>query len=276
MYLMPKKFTPYLEPPTSFSNPALWFAFSGDNLLIYDRDETDLIPILTDFVELGLSSIRQQFLGFLDEQPCFSLELAPDAVIPTGLVLQGLRQVFMRLDETLGNVAGRAFQIMDWDRNHQFCGRCGTKTELSQMERVRKCPKCGLHSYPRLSPSIIVAVRREAAILLARGHGFPPGLYSVVAGFVEPGETLEETVSREVFEETGLEVKNVHYFASQPWPFPNSLMLGFTAEYAGGELRLDETEIEDARWFTRETLPQIPPKFTIARHLIDAFIEGRS
>jgi NAD+ diphosphatase len=98
----------------------------------------------------------------------------------------------------------------------------------------------------------------------------------VVAGFVEPGETLEETVSREVFEETGLEVKNVHYFASQPWPFPNSLMLGFTAEYAGGELRLDETEIEDARWFTRETLPQIPPKFTIARHLIDAFIEGRS
>lgn len=272
---MKKKFISHLTPPGSISGPALWFAFSGDNILIYEADEAGLIPTLTDFAELGLSPIRQQFLGFLNEQPCFSLELGPEVAVPVGMTLQGLWQAFMGLDETLGNVAGRAFQMMDWDRNHQFCSRCGSKTEPSQVERVKKCPKCGLHSYPRLSPSIIVAVRREDAILLARGHGFPPGLYTVLAGFVEPGETIEETVSREVWEETGLEVKNIRYFASQPWPFPNSLMLGFTAEYAGGELRPDETELEDAGWFTVATLPQIPPKFTIARHLIDNFIAGQ-
>ena len=165
---------------------------------------------------------------------------------------------------------------MNWDRTHQFCGQCGAPTETLSFERAKQCPNCRLISYPRLSPAIIIAVTwrmgDEKRILLARNHRFPPGRYSVVAGFVEAGESLEETARREVFEETGVRIQNICYFGSQPWPFPNSLMLGFTAEYASGDITLEEEEIADAQWFAASDLPQLPPKISIARKLIDAFI----
>lgn len=267
---MPPKFTAAITPSDHVSGPAFWFAFAGDRMLAFEEGP-HFVPHLDDFADLGLAVIRRQYLGQLGEHPCFSVELEVEATPPSGMRFQDLRYLLLQLDETLGKLAGRAIQVMAWDRDHQFCSRCGATPETLPHERTKKCPNCGLSSYPRLSPAIIVRVRRGDEILLARAHRWPPGMYSVLAGFVEPGETLEEAVAREVYEEVGLQVENIRYFGSQPWPFPNSLMLGFTADYAGGELRLEEAEIEDARWYPLDQLPKIPPKISIARRLIDDF-----
>ena len=189
---------------------------------------------------------------------------------------EGLRQVYGRLDEDLFWISARAIQIIDWDKTHQFCGRCGTRTRLLDKERARECPQCSLLHFPRLAPAIIVLIERGRELLLARSRRFVPGMYSVLAGFVEPGETLEEAVVREVREEVGISIGSIRYFESQPWPFPHSLMIGFTATYEGGEISLDDKEIEDAAWFTPENLPPLPGKISIARKLIDAFLEKQS
>jgi NAD+ diphosphatase len=173
-------------------------------------------------------------------------------------------------------VAGRAVQIVAWDLTHRFCSRCATPTPPLAGERAKKCPACGLVSYPRLTPAVIVAVQRGNTILLARNAAFTAAFYSVLAGFVEPGETLEGTVRREIREEVGIEVRDIRYFGSQPWPFPHSLMIGFTANWAAGELRIDERELADAGWFAADALPTIPPKLSIARRLIDAFVAEES
>ena len=191
------------------------------------------------------------------------------------MVFRGLRSLFGLLDEPSFQVAGRAIQIVDWDRDHQFCGRCGARTEDQAGERSKKCPRCGLAAYPRLSPAVIVLVERGGELLLARSPHFPPGMYSTLAGFVDPGETLEQTVAREIREEVGVEVDNVRYFGSQPWPFPSSLMIGFRADHAGGEIAIDDEEIEDAGWFRAGELPRVPPRISIARALIEAFLAER-
>jgi len=165
---------------------------------------------------------------------------------------------------------------VDWDRNHQYCGRCGSATADRQEERAKICPRCGLTAYPRISPAVIVAITRGEKILLARAHRFPYAMYSVIAGFVEAGESLEQCVRREIAEEVGITVKNLRYFGSQSWPFPNSLMVAFTAEHAGGEIRIDPSEIMDARWFTAADLPRIPDKASISRRLIDWFVDRKS
>lgn len=270
---MTSQFIPGLTAPNSPQENAFWLAFAGADLLVYENGTTTIIPTAAELEAQGLTPLRRQYLGTLDNRPCFSVELAAGVVAPPGMRFQPLRQVFMRLDDSvLISLMGRASQIVDWDRNHQFCSRCGAQVISSDLERVKQCPTCGLSTYPRLSPSIIVAIHRHDEILLARNVRFPPGMYSVLAGFVEPGETLEETVAREVYEEVGLQVQNICYFGSQPWPFPNSLMLGFTADHAAGEIKIDEIEIEDARWYTVDNLPQLPPKISIARRMIDAFI----
>jgi NAD+ diphosphatase len=186
-----------------------------------------------------------------------------------------LRDYFGLLQEDLIWIAGRANQLVDWNRNHQYCGKCGQPNKDKSDERAKICPGCGAVNYPRLSPAIIVAVTKQDQILLANNKRFKTGYYSVLAGFVEPGENLEECVAREIREEVGITVKNIRYFGSQPWPFPNSLMVAFTAEYAAGEIDVDTSEIVDAGWFTGQTLPSIPPRITIARHLIDWFLENR-
>lgn len=230
------------------------------------------IPYLEGLSELKVSIVRQQYLGLLEGRPCYSVELAEDAEPPPGMIFQGLRQLFGCLEEDFFWLAGRAVQIVDWDRTHQFCGRCGARMMIRPTERVKECPQCGLVNYPRLSPAIIVLVERDHKLLLARSYRFPPGVYSVIAGFVEPGETLEEAVIREVKEETGITVKDICYFGSQPWPFPNSLMIAFTATYAGGEICKEDTEIEEVGWFTVDKLPPLPNPISIARKLIDWFV----
>jgi len=251
--------------------PAWWFVFSGNKLLVESRDHGAGIPLLSGVDTLPLRTLRKRYLGAMNGHTCLCAECEADIRIPEGMTFQSLRRLYGALDEEMFWVAGRAFQIMDWDRTHQYCGKCGSPTKDKADERAKVCPTCGTVSFPRMSPAIIVAVVRDKSILLAHAARFPGDMYSVLAGFVEPGESLEDCVRREVKEEAGLDVKNIRYFGSQPWPFPNSLMVGFTAEHAGGEITMDEKEIVDARWFTADHLPTIPDKISIARKLIDWF-----
>jgi len=173
---------------------------------------------------------------------------------------------------SLFGAAGRAFQIVEWDRSHQFCGRCGTRTREKTNERAKECPACGYVVYPRMSPAMMVLVTRGRDVLLARANRFPTAMYSALAGFVEAGESIEDCVHREVLEEVGVQVNNLRYFASQSWPFPHSLMIAYTAEYAGGDMRPCDDEIADAQWFPHDALPQMPPSISISRRLIEATV----
>jgi NAD+ diphosphatase len=276
---MHRTFIPGIAPPAVQSEPAWWFAFVGNKLLVRLEGTVSQIPQLISLAEIGLVPVRTQFLGTLDDRPCYSAELPQDAlanlhevIAPDSMSWRGLRELYGTLDEDLFMLSGRAIQIVEWDRTHQYCGHCASETTQLPHERAKRCPKCGLVNYPRLSPAIIVLVSRGEELLLARAHRFPAGMYSVLAGFVEPGESLEETVVREVREEVGIEVKEIRYFGSQPWPFPNSLMIGFTATYASGDMIIEPQELVDAAWFNKHNLPQIPPKLSIARKLIDWFV----
>lgn len=204
-------------------------------------------------------------VGMLDDRPVWAV---PSAGPVEGSV--GLRSLWGSVDDVTWTVAGRAVQLVEWDRTHRFCGRCGGPTGLVSGERCRTCPDCGLSAFPRLSPAVIVLVGRDdGRVLLAQGRSFPVPMYSCLAGFVEPGETLEEAAHREIAEEVGIEIDDLRYWGSQPWPFPHSLMVGFTARYAGGELALEEAEIVDAGWYHRDRLPRVPPPGSIARSMID-------
>jgi NAD+ diphosphatase len=269
---MHRTFIPGIAPPVELNQPAHWFAFAGHKLLVDTEPTPTSIPCLPNLTEIGLKPLRTQFLGLLDDVPCYSAELPTDEIAPPGLILKELRSLYGVLDDDLFALGGRAIQIKEWDRTHQFCGHCGTPTLQAPQERAKHCPKCNLRSYPRLNPAVIVLVSRGDEILLAHAHRMPPGMYSILAGFVEAGESLEDTIVREIREEVGIEVQDIHYFGSQPWPFPNSLMIGFTATYAGGELAIDPQELADAAWFNKHQLPQIPPKLSIARQLIDWFV----
>lgn len=266
-------FKPAVKAPSEAEGPVLCFVFRHRELLVTSGHE---LPSLGDLERAGLESVRSQYLGTLGEAHCHSVELPADAPPPPGMTFRDLRALYGNLDEVLHAVAGRAVQIVDWDRTHQFCGACGKPTEVSPRERCRICPDCRLPQFPRLSPAMIVAVERGDEILLARSPHFPPGIYSTLAGFVEPGESAEEAVEREVMEETGISVCDIRYFGSQPWPFPNSLMLGFTARYESGEIRLEDDEIEDARWFRADAMPTFfPGRMSISQWLIHDFLERK-
>lgn len=269
---MARIFIPGITLPSERTASGWWFAFRGNKLLVQFEGKDSQIPHLVSLVDIGLEPVRIQFLGTLDHQPCYSAELPSDAAIPNGMVLRGLRELFGILDDDLFALSGRAVQIVEWDRTHQFCGHCATPMTQLATERAKRCPNCGLVNYPRLSPAVIVLIARGEKLLLARAPHFPAEMYSLVAGFVEPGESLEETLVREVREEVGIEIKNLRYFGSQPWPFPNSLMIGFTAEYGDGEIAISPQELEAAAWFGKQNLPQLPPRVSIARKLIDWFV----
>ena len=281
--LTTNQFPPANTPPDPSPQRACWLLFQGEELVLVDGATPFPLPPISSPTTLGLDLVRSQYLGVLESGPsddapihCFSGEVDATAALPDGLITLGLRQLFTRFDPEIFGLISRAKQIVAWDRDHQFCGRCAAPMQTLPTERAKTCPSCGLTSYPRLSPAIIVAVTRTGAageeILLARNHRFPAGRFSVLAGFVEPGESLEECVRREVGEEVGVDVDAIRYFGSQPWPFPNSLMVGFTARWASGDIRLEESEIAEARWFGVDDLPQVPPKISIARRLIDAFV----
>jgi NAD+ diphosphatase len=181
----------------------------------------------------------------------------------------GVRDLFGRIPDEELAIASLAVRLIRFDLDTRFCGRCGAQNRQLLTERAKSCSACGLVTYPRISPAIIVLVQNGDRVLLARSPRFPPGQYSIIAGFVESGENLEHAVRREVREETGIEITGIRYTGSEPWPFPDSLMIGFTAEYAGGEIRIDNHEIVSAGWFDRDHLPLLPPPMSISRAIID-------
>lgn len=211
------------------------------------------------------------YLGDLDGEPCFARVLGDDAP-PDGSVPTPLRQLFVAMPEEQFAIATRALGFTSWDHDFRFCSRCGAPTERSSTERMRACTACRFPAYPRLSPAVIVLVERDGKCLLARNARTKMPFYSTLAGFVEVGETLEQCVEREIREEAGIELSDIRYFGSQPWPFTSSLMIGFTARWASGDLVPDPTEIIDPGWFGPDEIPVVPPKLSIARALIDDFV----
>ena len=270
----PEHFVASCVAPERLEQPALWFIYRGSRMLVARNDDGAHVPSTYSPLDLGLAPMREQYLGNLAGRHCFAAEVDDSTPTPDGTDWSGLRSLYGALDDTVFALAGRGFQIMDWDRSHQFCGRCGTATVLKPEERSRTCPSCKQVHYPRIAPAVMALVRRGPEFLLARSPRFPPGMYSALAGFTEPGETLEQTLIREVREEVSIEIKNIRYFASQPWPFPNSLMIAFHVDYASGEITPDQSEIEAADWFTPDRLPQaLPSTISISRRLIDSALD---
>jgi NAD+ diphosphatase len=218
------------------------------------------------------------FVGLVDGHAWWAVDV-PAGDDPSDGAALDLRAFYGRAPEHQWLAAGRAVQVVEWSRTHRYCGRCGVETDVVAGERAMRCPSCSLLSFPRLSPAMITLVTRgdpgpDQRVLLARGVQWTIPMYSCLAGFVEPGESLEAAVVREVHEEVGIVATRPTYFGSQPWPFPNSLMIGFHAEYESGEIECDPTEIMDAGWFRRDELPMVPPAISIARRLIDAWVDG--
>jgi NAD+ diphosphatase len=243
-----------LSPPDGLAR-ALTIQVRGGEVLVVDDEPTG----------------DALYLGALGDIACWAVDADGDGEIDGLLPLMALHG---RVDEARWTLAGRAVQLVEWARTHRYCGRCGTATEVMDRERARRCPACGLLAFPRLAPAVITLIHRGDEVLLARGRAFPIPMYSCLAGFVEPGEDLEQAVRREVGEEVGVTLGQLRYFASQPWPFPHSLMIGFTAEWASGDIVIDEDEIVDAQWYTADAMPTIPPGLSIARTLIDAWLAG--
>jgi NAD+ diphosphatase len=222
---------------------------------------------------MAVFEAQSLFVGQLGDIPCRAADVADFPGLP-GAEPVSLRDLFSLSGLETFLVASRAVQLLDWQKHHRFCGQCGTPTVRKEGEFAMACPNCGLLVYPRISPAIMVLVRDGGRLLLARSPRFKPGVFSALAGFVEPGETLEECAAREVREEVGIEIANLRYFGSQSWPFPNSLMVAFFADYAGGAITPDPVEIEAADWFPLDALPLLPDPISISRQLIEAAVRG--
>lgn len=268
-------FIPAIQAPAGQGRPTLWFIFDKTKLLVKSEHGVCSLPDAGYIKASGLKPIRKLFFGLLDDQLCYAARLSPDDPLPPSCEWMDLRGLLGAIGEELFWIAGRANHLLDWDQAHRFCGRCSHPMEDNSEERAKQCPGCGLVNYPRLSPAVIVAIIKGDQILLARNKRFRAPFYSVLAGFVEPGETLEQCVQREIHEEVGLSVKNIRYFGSQPWPFPNSLMVGFVADYADGIIAVDSSEIMEAAWFSAQSLPALPFRISIAWQLIDWFAKTR-
>jgi NAD+ diphosphatase len=260
-------FEPSVVPPASLSASPHHFVVHRKGLVLAPGEPT---PWLSASEVASLGAEAGHYLGRLDGEDCFVHLLATDP--PAPFAVHGLRGLFARYDAEWFALAGRASAIASFLDTHRFCGRCGAETTTTPGERALACPRCKLAQYPRVTPAVIVLVRKGNQALLARSGKFPVPFFSTLAGFVEPGESLEQTIAREIREEVGVDVKNVRYFGSQPWPFPHQLMIGFTAEHAAGEIAIDGDEIAEARWFDAAELPLVPPTVSIARALIDAWV----
>ena len=266
MIVTPPSFRPLVAPAPHRS--ACTFAFRGAELLV--REDDAELPDADVCRELGLGDDNMLPVGLLGEVYCRAAWLPLEAQAPAGYAFTPMRRLWGRVDDAGLAVAGRAFQIVEWARTHRFCGACGEAMTAVPGERAMKC-SCGHSAYPRISPAMMVLVKRGPAILLAHNAAAPRGRMSALAGFLEPGESIEDAIHREVFEEVGLFVQDLRYFGSQSWPYPHSLMIAFTAEFAGGEITLNDNEIDEARWFgPGDTLPELSPKQSISRALIDA------
>lgn len=250
-----------------------WLIFHQDKLIAHTSPVFALLST-DDILPFRQYLIREHLIGQLDGSDVYSAELTLSATGFEAYSKLSLRSALELMSNEWYALAAKAFSIINWDRNHQYCGRCGQPTILATRLFERACPKCQLNFYPRISPSIIVLIQKGDEILMARSSHFPAGVYGLIAGFVEPGESIEATVHREVYEETRLRIRHLKYFGSQPWPFPDSLMMGFFAEYESGELEIDRVELEHAGWYRYDQLPGRPSThLSIASKMLDHYLE---
>lgn len=264
-----------LSAPEPANADDSWVFVIHDQQLCVDLEQHQepTIPRLPAFLLRGHPDYR--FLGLLRGEPCYVCSRADHELTDRPLYPMSLRQLLGQMDDALFSMAARALQVLSWRGNHRFCSRCGHAVEAHVGELAMICPACDYRQYPRITPCVIALVSDGDYALLGHSDRFPAGFYSCLAGFMEAGETAEQAVRREVMEETGVWLDALRYFGSQSWPFPHSLMLGFHAVYGGGEIRIDDDEITDARWFHHRELPSIPPPGSIARSLIDDWRNSR-
>lgn len=261
------------EQPGDHCGNRIYCIVLDDRILFQQHQDTLHLPhALTP--ELQQKIIYQRSLGCQNNVEWIAIEIT-GIETPAGFEFIDLRSLYNRVGEQLWIAAGRALQVIRWNRDHQYCSRCGQAVTERSYELAKACEACGLISYPRISPAVIMSVIDGDRILLAHAPHFPTGMYSTLAGFVEPGETMEQAVQREIMEEVNLLVDDITYLGSQPWPFPHSMMVAYTTRFVGGQLQVNKDELEDARWFTRHELPKrLPTKVSIARRLIDDFINS--
>ena len=259
------------RPPERLEGDVVWFLFRGGRLLLPEDPGQGLLPAFpARFLDPALDDQPRHYLGQLDERHCCALEV-PEAVELPGLVEEELRRVLVQLDEAQYAMLSRGSQALTWQRNHQFCSRCGATTSAHLRDWAMVCESCGYTQYPRITPCVIMLVTRGDEALLARSTRYPEGLFSCLAGFMEAGESAEHAVAREIYEETAVRIRDLRYFGSQSWPFPHSLMLGFHATYDSGDICVDDDEIVEAHWFRADSLPRVPPRGSIARSLIESW-----
>lgn len=264
-------FEPLTDPPEHEGPHAVFLVRESSVLVTHDGDVVRALSLHE--ASALIDAEPHLVLGRLGDTVYWAADLPAHVELADHHALEGLRTLHGRLGDDEWNIGGRATQLAAWYRDNRYCGRCGGPMERAAGERAMHCPADGTRAYPQLSPAVIVLVERDdGRALLGRGGRFPVPMYSTLAGFVEPGESLEDTIHREIREEAGVEVTDIAYFGSQPWPFPNSLMLGFHARWAGGDICVDGDEIVDAQWFRADHLPMIPPPMSIARQLIDDWV----
>lgn len=260
-----------MHSPTIAMDKTCWFIIQNQEYVLLTKQHT--FPTQGDILSLETYFLRQFGLGQANEIDYFCAEINLSIHL-NDFHAVSLKEALSMVYPEQYAMGVKAYSVMHWDRNHQFCGRCATPTIHRTPHFERVCPSCKLSFFPRISPSIIVLIHRGDELIMARSPHFMPGIYGLIAGFVEMGESLEEAIHREVKEEVGLQIKNLIYRGSQPWPFPDSLMLGFTAEYASGELVIDQNEIEAAGWYRYDNLPGRPSlSFSIGSKLLDDFVQ---
>ncbi len=269
--------------PPLFLNTIPLNAVADSYFLVFDEDKLLVNKNVSGFrfvrfsdISTALNGVKTGTLHFIGNENgfnyyCFRAQIAFKIETP-GFEFCDLRSLINFFDAAEFRLASIASQVLYWDESTKFCGECGAKTKYLETERAKICKKCSRSFYPVVTPAIIVAVMNEGKILLAHNKKFAGGVYSLIAGFVDPGESLEECVRREVMEETGVTVAGVKYLKSQPWPFPSSLMVGFSAQYLGGEIKPDGVEIAHAAWFGREDLPPLPRPGSLSRNIIDVLM----
>lgn len=256
------------RPPESRHN-ALHVVFQGGKVISDMRSRRPCVLTDADLAANGWRVSREQFIGHWQNHPCYALEIdSLEAVDPMRHQVGTLYELLGRVDDALFALAGRALQLLEWERDHQYCGRCGSPTQIMPTERAMQCRQCETSVYPRISPCIIVLVTRGEYLLLARHTRYRRPMYSTLAGFIEAGESAEQCLRREVKEEVGIDVDDIRYFHSQSWPFPSQLMLGYFADYRSGEICCDPREIAEADWYHYSDLPPVPPETSIAGQLI--------
>ncbi|MCX6697145.1 MAG: NAD(+) diphosphatase [Methanoregula sp.] len=269
---LPQRFP---EPETIQENDVLWVCISRMGVAITPDDPPRLFSVIS-LAAAGCIIEFTRYLGHLGQTPCYAEEVSLGNPLPTGMNHSGVRELFFQLPADEIAIAAFAVRIIDFARTTRYCGRCGARIRRLRTERAAFCTDGNLITYPRISPAIIILIQKGDQILLARSPHFPAGMHSVIASFVEPGETLQEAAHSEVIEEVGITIKMLRYVASEPWPFPNSLLCGFVAEHADGEITFDNNEITSAGWFDRDNLPVLPSRVSLSRALIYIWVRVRS